>query len=248
MYGAWATATEWQAGFAIGSALEQGAPEWCWRSGGTWQPSLSPRGAYHDPNPPLPLEEVAYLLLAGVAQGEAVTGPVALVLNPLILMGVAQGEGSTSDTVFGRDPLVLITGGAVGEAQTAAVMLRNTPRMAVVRAGDVPVPSKAIARAYDAGQVVELTAVITDRDGQPLDPPIVRCRVKDPSGQEATYVYGLDSPLRRDGPGLYRLPVQVRPYGYWFYRWEALSDEQFGPGVGGAAEAVFEVRRSQFLT
>lgn len=246
MDSAWGTASGWQTGLRIGNVLESGAAQWAWRIAGTWQPSLWPQGAYHDPIPPLPLENPPYQNLAGVTQGSAVAPPTVLVLGQLAMTGHAQGVGVTSTIALACRPFVLHAGpGAVGIAVVSAAMLRKTPRMALVRTDDVMAPYRVVARTYDVGQVVELTATVTDRDNRPLDLP-VRFLVKNPSGTETVYTTGDPDGPQRVAPGVYRIVIKVTQHGYWFYRCEAFSDESYGPGIGGAAEAVFEVRQSQF--
>lgn len=100
----------------------------------------------------------------------------------------------------------------------------------------------AIHPLYDVGDAVEFIATLQNVAGQLVDPPTVRCRVRDPSGTVMTYTYGVDSALIRDGPGAYRIRIALLQPGYWWYRWET-ADEG---GPLGAAEGVIEVARSQF--
>lgn len=95
---------------------------------------------------------------------------------------------------------------------------------------------------YDVGDAVELVATLENADGQRVDPPTVRCKVRTPSGTVTTYTYGVDTALVRDAVGAYRLRVAVQEPGYWWFRWETVDD--FGPL--GAEEGVVEVARSQF--
>jgi hypothetical protein len=100
----------------------------------------------------------------------------------------------------------------------------------------------AIYPVYDVGDGVELVATLLNVAGQLVDPPTVRCRVRDPGGTVTTYTYGVDMALIRDGPGTYRLRIAVQQPGYWWYRWE--TADEYGPL--GAKEGVIEVARSRF--
>jgi hypothetical protein len=96
--------------------------------------------------------------------------------------------------------------------------------------------------SYDIGDAVELCATLQNVAGQLVDPPTVRCLVRDPGGTVTTYTYGVDMALIRDGPGAYCVRIAVQQPGYWWYRWE--TADEYGPL--GATEGVIEVMRSQF--
>ncbi len=160
--------------------------------------------------------------------------------------GMATGLAQTTGTRLTFVQLMM-RGQANGGASLQSVVLANTPRQVIVTVDDMPAQYTPLAPVYALGQVIELRATITDLDGNPLDPPIIRLLVKDPSGTETTYTYKESNAIWRDGTGRYRAAVELHEPGYWYYRWEASSDERFGVGMSGVVEAVIEVLRSQVV-
>ena len=91
-----------------------------------------------------------------------------------------------------------------------------------------------MANYYD-DQAVKLQATFTDEDGAALDPTAVYCIVKDPSGNIASYQYGVDAELVKSDTGIYYVVVDADEVGVWFYRW-------YSTGTGQAAgEGRFDV-------
>ena len=90
--------------------------------------------------------------------------------------------------------------------------------------------------AYDVGDVVRLTAAITNADDAALDPTAVYCAVKDPAGATTTNKYGVATELVRDSEGNYHLDTNVDTAGNWHHAW-------YSSGSGrAAAEGTFNVR------
>jgi len=71
---------------------------------------------------------------------------------------------------------------------------------------------------YDVGDRIRLTAAFTS-GGVAADPTTVTVRVKDPSGNTASYVYGTDLEVVKDGTGNYHMDVTIDEAGIWGFRW-----------------------------
>lgn len=84
--------------------------------------------------------------------------------------------------------------------------------------------------SYDLGDLVRVSAPFTlVSSGAAVDPTVVKCSVRDPSGNVVTYVYLTDAALVRDSAGNYHLDVDADEAGTWCYRW-------WSTGTGQAAE------------
>ena len=102
-----------------------------------------------------------------------------------------------------------------------------------------------MANSYDVGDTVRVstTTVFTDAADSAFDPDVVRGKVKDPSGNATTYVYGTDSELVKDATGDYHFDVDVDEAGTWYYR---IEGESSGGAKQGADEGTFEALVTQF--
>lgn len=93
---------------------------------------------------------------------------------------------------------------------------------------------------YALGNLVRVSVTFEYSDGTDVDPTAVYCKVRDPSGNVATYTYGVDAGLVRDNAGDYHLDVDADERGEWLYRW-------YSTGTGqAAAEGAFTVEASLF--
>lgn len=86
---------------------------------------------------------------------------------------------------------------------------------------------------YKLGQKVRCT-VNFKVNGTLTDPTTVRCKVKDPSGNVTTYVYGTDAELVRESTGVYHVDVVTDEKRQWHFRFEgtgtctAVEESSFG--------------------
>lgn len=95
-------------------------------------------------------------------------------------------------------------------------------------------------RTFTVGDLVVCSASFVDDDGEAIDPSEVGFKVKDPSGNVTSYVYGDDIELVNDGTGEYHVDVNADEAGTWNYRF-------YSTGTGQAAEeSTFTVETSQF--
>ena len=75
--------------------------------------------------------------------------------------------------------------------------------------------------AYDIGQQVRFSVTFKSQSGALTDPTGVKAKVQDPSGNEATYTYGVGVAVVKDaGLGKYHLDLTIDEQGLWVYRWE----------------------------
>ena len=95
-----------------------------------------------------------------------------------------------------------------------------------------------MANIYDIGDLVQVEGTFTDADDVATDPNVVRCKYKDPSGNETT-----DSSPTKSATGVYYSNIEVDEAGTWYYRFEG---ESSGGSNQGAEEAYFHVRKSEF--
>lgn len=99
--------------------------------------------------------------------------------------------------------------------------------------------------SYDLHDTVELSATFDLSNGQTFDPPVVKLKLKDPSGAEFINTYGTDVAVERTGEGEYRFFVPTELSKFYGYVWEAIdpSDDH----RSGAEGALFYVRQSMFV-
>jgi len=89
---------------------------------------------------------------------------------------------------------------------------------------------------YDVGDDIRLSVTFAV-SGTPTDPTTVKLYVRDPSGNEAEYVYADD--ITKDDTGDYHYDVSIDESGVWRYRWEGTGT------AAGAEEGSFSVRTQQ---
>jgi hypothetical protein len=158
--------------------------------------------------------------------GRSIVAPIASILSP---MRVRIGGRST--------PAVDLPSVSVVAPQG----VRITAGVRLAQGGGGSEPAE-----YDVGDAVELFARFdTAIDSEPVDPPIVRCKIMNRRGEMSTYVYGgEDEVLQRSEAGEYFLKLNLLTWGLMAYRWES---EDSGPdNRTGAEEGEFEVRWSAF--
>jgi len=74
-----------------------------------------------------------------------------------------------------------------------------------------------MANVYDKGDLIRLTATFTVST-TPTDPTTVTLKVKDPSGNVATYTYAL-AEITKSSTGIYYKNISLDEAGYWYYQW-----------------------------
>jgi len=96
-----------------------------------------------------------------------------------------------------------------------------------------------MANTYDSGDQIRITATFTNSTSVTVDPTVITCKHKDPSGTMTTLVYGEDA-IVRSTRGTYYTDVTLDEAGTWYVRWE-------GTGAAiAAAESYWVVRESEF--
>ena len=90
------------------------------------------------------------------------------------------------------------------------------------------------------GQAARVDCAITDIDGSPIDPAMLRLKVKAPGGTVTTYSLG-GAEIVKTATGTYHADVALPTSGVWSWRWE--SD---APSTG-AAEGSIVVRKSRVI-
>ena len=94
-----------------------------------------------------------------------------------------------------------------------------------------------MANIYDIGDLVRFTGTFTV-SGIATDPTTVTLKVKDPSGNIATYTYAL-SEVTKSATGIYYKDVTIDEAGMWIVEW-------LGTGaVVSSVEEYILVRKSQ---
>lgn len=97
-----------------------------------------------------------------------------------------------------------------------------------------------MAKAYDKGDLVTITAEFKDAAGVLVDPTTVTFKWRvGSSGTARTYTYGTDEQLERSGEGKYSVDLSLDTPGTWHYRWASTGTGQ------AATENVFQVRPSE---
>lgn len=92
---------------------------------------------------------------------------------------------------------------------------------------------------YVTGQKVRCSVAFTV-SGVATDPTTVTCKIKDPSGNVSTYVYGTDAELVKDSTGNYHVDVITDEDKQWHFRFE-------GTGTCVAVEESSFRARSVFV-
>ncbi len=92
---------------------------------------------------------------------------------------------------------------------------------------------------YDVGDLVRISAVFTDKDGEFGNPTVTTFKITDPSGDTTTYVYSIDEELVRDSTGHFHVDISIDQAKTWYYRWEGTGALQ------AAEEGRLVARRSR---
>jgi hypothetical protein len=93
---------------------------------------------------------------------------------------------------------------------------------------------------HDVGDRRRLTITVRDEDGVIADPFGVVFRMREPDDTVTVYVYGTDTEVVKDSPGVYHVDWDITLEGLHFWRFETTGD------VMAAEETTFTVRRSAF--
>src|SRR5678815_1619261 len=105
-----------------------------------------------------------------------------------------------------------------------------------------------MANCYDIGDVVILkNGTFLNGAGVAVDPPIIKVEVRDATGAQTTYEYGVDTELERLATGAYRLTIAPDIPGKWRYKW--IAEDTTNPvtaALKGAEESAFQVKWSPF--
>lgn len=97
-----------------------------------------------------------------------------------------------------------------------------------------------MANLYDIGDQVRCSGTFTDSAGNQQDPDAIYAKILDPSGNVASYQYGVDQQVVKAEQGVYYIDVDCDESGWWHYR-------IYATGVGqSAGEQRFRVRESAF--
>lgn len=94
---------------------------------------------------------------------------------------------------------------------------------------------------YDVGQLVPVTGLFEEADGDDIDPSTITLRVLSPSGINTVYVYG-GSPdtIDKDSVGNYHVDISANEVGDWYYAWRSEGSGQ------AAQEGQFVVKFTHF--
>lgn len=98
-----------------------------------------------------------------------------------------------------------------------------------------------MSEVFVIGEVVRLSAKLTDMAGQPADPGSVTLKIKPGVGAVAAYTFGQAVEIIRDGVGAYHADIALTSSGQWAYRWELSGANS------GACEGVFAVQKSRVI-
>jgi len=96
-----------------------------------------------------------------------------------------------------------------------------------------------MANTYDSGDRIRTTGTWTNSTGATVDPTVIICEYKAPSGTTTVLVYGVDA-IVRSTRGTYYTDVSLDEAGTWFVRWEGTGAAE------AAAESYWVVRESEF--
>ncbi|RJX20811.1 MAG: hypothetical protein C4570_03380 [Ammonifex sp.] len=89
------------------------------------------------------------------------------------------------------------------------------------------------------GKLIRLSLAFTDASDAAVDPTTVSVRIRPPDGVKATYVYGVDAELVRDGVGNYHFDLSLEQYGmYGYYAWSTGTGQAAAHGEIKSVEPV----------
>jgi hypothetical protein len=89
--------------------------------------------------------------------------------------------------------------------------------------------------AYDAGDIVRVTASFTNSAGAAVDPSSLQLQYQPPTNVTTALAYG-DGNVIKSSSGLYYADLAVNSSGTWKYRWNGTGSN------AAAAEGMFQVR------
>lgn len=93
---------------------------------------------------------------------------------------------------------------------------------------------------FDIGDELRVSVRFYDSDDVDRDPTVVTFKLKNPSEELTTYVYGTDPEVVKDSVGNYHFDLIVEDSGRYHYRWEGTG------ALISAEESIIHVRRSCF--
>ena len=96
--------------------------------------------------------------------------------------------------------------------------------------------------AYDIGDAVRSRATFKNLSQVLTDPTTVVVTVRDASGNGATYTYGVDAAVEKEGTGVYHIDVEPDEKGIWRCRWSGMG------AIKTAEEHSFVVRTRRVTT
>lgn len=91
------------------------------------------------------------------------------------------------------------------------------------------------------GQAARISVDVKDFGGTLADPGALRLKVKPPTSELQTFVYGTDAALVKDAVGKYHVDLTLNASGAWAYRWECDAPN------AGAIEGALQVRKSAVI-
>lgn len=101
-----------------------------------------------------------------------------------------------------------------------------------------------IANKYQLDSAVLLSVQFTNADdGSPADPTTTTLMVKDPTGTETTYTFGVDPGVVQDSVGAYHMELTASISGVWIYKWRGI-----GSVVQTTPDTYFRVEASEVLS
>lgn len=93
------------------------------------------------------------------------------------------------------------------------------------------------------GDRVRCTGTVSQADGTPINPAVVKGWYKNPAtGTVTTLQYGLDSALVRDNTGVYHFDLDVDVVGRWFFGFYST-----GTGKASSEDGVILAKESKRL-
>lgn len=97
-----------------------------------------------------------------------------------------------------------------------------------------------MSEVWVIGQVARVNGAVTDAAGAAADPGELLLKVKPPTGDVVSHVYGAGVVLK-DAVGAYHADITLDQAGAWNFRWEATA-----PNVG-ADEMSLQVPKSRVV-
>lgn len=83
---------------------------------------------------------------------------------------------------------------------------------------------------YDVGDLIDLTAAVTDANGAAVDPTTIVWKVRGPSGNVSTYNYPSGGDITRTSLGNFKLQVSLDQPGEWIHQWRSTGAQAGGEG------------------